>query len=359
MDLLTMFREFTEGKPIQNITKILGNQIDHFEATIRRVNNFQAKAKNPTNATASTQPQNPPATRTAASLFHDIEETTHTLKPTPKPTNKQLAEARKKAKYERRLVLIKQSETAYDSYSPLQLRNDLNAAFKSKYNANPVISTITKSLTNNLIITTTEEFNAKWVLERIDAFEEILTYKHAKLDIQCVSVVAHGIPLQEFNSPEGLETLRDEILTFNKSLNLNLIGNPRWLTSQEKRQNPHQYSGSIVIDFESDTDAKKAIRNRLIMAGISARVEALHNTSPRTQCSECQGYGHLPQFCKKGKACRICAEEHATPQHQCGTCNTIGKACQHTIYKCINCDESHPANDRNCEFEPTLPTRKL
>jgi hypothetical protein len=156
-----------------------------------------------------------------------------------------------------------------------------------------------------------------------------------------------------------METLRSEITTFNKSLNLNPIGNPHWLTSQEKRRDPNSYNGSIVINFATEEEAKRAIRNRLMIAGTSVKVEALHNTSPRTQCFQCQGYGHLSQFCKKNKICRICAEEHATSHHQCGTCNATGKACRHTEYKCVNCGENHPASDKSCEIRTALFTRKL
>ena len=70
----------------------------------------------------------------------------------------------------------------------------------------------------------------------------------------------------------------EEIRTFNKDLNP--IGHPYWLTPIEKRQN--QLAGSIVVSFSTEKEANTAIRRRVYIAGISARVEKYYTIAPST-----------------------------------------------------------------------------
>lgn len=98
-----------------------------------------------------------------------------------------------------------------------------------------MVSTITKSLTQNLVITTTPDFNAKYLLQHQDAWRSLIAYKEAKEDIQYFKVIFHSIPLRDFSHSGGLETIKDEINTFNKELELKIVGTPYWLTSETKR----------------------------------------------------------------------------------------------------------------------------
>ena len=137
----------------------------------------------------------------------------------------------------------------------------------------------------------------------------------------------------------------DEIKTFNKGLNP--IGTPYWLTSSDKRS--IQRAGSVAIAFSTEEEANKAIRHRLYIAGISVRAEKLYSTAPTTQCSNCQGFGHLDHYCKRTSMCRLCGERHATQQNYCKTCNIKGTKCIHLAPKCYNCKEAHTADTRSCE----------
>jgi hypothetical protein len=69
-----------------------------------------------------------------------------------------------------------------------------------------------------------------------------------------------------------MQLVVDEITTFNQSLKP--IGTPYWLTNQEKRKN--QIAGSVVVAFATEEEAKRAIRNRLYIGGISTKVEKLY-----------------------------------------------------------------------------------
>lgn len=129
-------------------------------------------------------------------------------------------------------------------------------------------------------------------------------------------MILHGIPTLDFNTPEGMDLVVDEIQTFNKGLTP--IGTPYWLTSSDKRQN--QRAGSVVVAFATEEEASRAIRNRLYIAGISVRAEKLYSTAPTTQCQKCQGFGHLDSYYKRTPTCKLCAGDHATKQHFCNTC---------------------------------------
>ena len=68
-----------------------------------------------------------------------------------------------------------------------------------------------------------------------------------------------------------MDLIVEEIKTFNKGLTP--IGRPYWATSREKRESGLIRSGSVVVAFPTEAQAKRAIHNRLYIAGISARVE--------------------------------------------------------------------------------------
>ena len=48
---------------------------------------------------------------------------------------------------------------------------------------------------------------------------------------------------------------------------------PYWLTRKEKREN--QPTGSVCLAFSTESEANKAIKNSLYIAGLRLRVEAL------------------------------------------------------------------------------------
>ena len=116
----------------------------------------------------------------------------------------------------------------------------------------------------------------------------------------------YRVSIAPFNSLDKMDLLTDEIKIFNKGLSP--IGKLYWLTSADKRQT--QLAGSIVVAFATKEEANKAIRNRLYIAGISVRVEEVYSTALTTQCSKCQGFGHLDSYCKKPPNCKYCGENH-------------------------------------------------
>ena len=118
-----------------------------------------------------------------------------------------------------------------------------------------------------------------------------------------------------------------------------------------------QKADSMIISFATEEEAKRAIKNRLYIADISARVIKYTSIALTTQCIKCQGHGHIDQYCKRPANCNLCAESHNTVQHYCNICKAKGKKCIHLEPKCINCKAAHTANDKNCEIYIAIKER--
>jgi hypothetical protein len=246
------------------------------------------------------------------------------------------------------------------SYSPLATRNALNKAFADKGIKGPVVALVSRSRTENLVITTTPGFTADFLVQNEAMWKHLIPYKTAKKDEPWFKVALHGIPTSDFNTPVGMKLLVEEIATFNKGYTP--IGTPYWLTSASKRK--EQLAASAVVAFATEQEAARAIKNRLYIAGISIRVEKLYTTAPTTQCTKCQGFGHLESYCYRNPKCGLCAENHATKQHYCASCKQKGTKCIHLAPKCANCKQPHVAKHAACEVlmaisNKTTSTRAL
>ena len=204
------------------------------------------------------------------------------------------------------------------------------------------------------MVTTANPFSAEYLLEKQSIWEHVIRFQSAQKDEPWHKVVLHGIPTADFNNPTGMDLIVEEIKTFNKDLVP--IGTPYWLTPSEKRLN--QRAGSVVVAFATATEASRAIRHRLYVAGISVRVEKLYSTAATTQCSKCQGFGHLNTHCKRTPRCRLCGELHATQQHVCNTCRIKGSKCPHLVPNCANCKEAHTADLKSCEVLIAIRDKK-
>ena len=348
LDLLEIFREYTEKGRLQSASTIIASQVANLETATRQIETKAkalAKAPTPSQNPNNTTSQPPTATTFAATAGNSIQKTAQpqdwtviqkkTAK-TPKPRKAAL----------NRLILVKSATGSQTHFNPLAIRNAFNKAFADKGIEGPVVASVSRSLSQNIVVTTTSAFSADFLLEKQSIWEQVIAFKAAQKDEAWHKVAIHGIPTADFNTPEGMALVIEEIVTFNKGLNP--IGTPYWLTSADKRLT--QRAGSIAVAFATEQEANKAIRHRLYIAGISVRVEKLYSAAPTTQCQNCQGFGHLENYCKKTPRCRLCSEGHATEQHNCNICHTKGAKCPHLAPKCANCKETHTADTKSCDI---------
>ena len=387
-DLLEVFREYTEKgiTATSTVSKIMATQVVQLESVTRKL---EATTRKVTAAPGTQSHHNvtvPPTKRYADVLRSTIPATTAPLlPPTTNPprrahtaahhnqppaaednaaattnnswktvtgvrTRTATKQSRKEIMKEHRLIL---SGTSLSTGSALSLRNKFNDAFVKAGLKDPVVASITTSRNNNLVITTTPQFTADYMLEKEHIWKNAVTYKEARRDQSWYKIVMHGIPLQDFNHDEGMDLVVTEITTFNEGLTP--VGRPYWLTSSDKRRGGQQRAGSVVVAFATEREALRAVRNRVYVAGISVRCEKLHNTAPSTQCTNCQSFGHLGNRCKKAPSCCLCGEAHATTTHRCNTCQSTTQ-CIHLTPRCINCQQAHTADSKVCEVY--LSTKK-
>jgi hypothetical protein len=127
------------------------------------------------------------------------------------------------------------------------MRNAFIKAFLDKGVKDPVVATVSRTRGQNIVVSTTNQFSADFLLEKKSIWEHILHFESAQKDEPWHKVVIHGIPTADFNTPDGMALIVDEIKTFNKGLTP--IGTPYWLTPAEKRHS--QRAGSVVVAFAS------------------------------------------------------------------------------------------------------------
>ena len=94
-------------------------------------------------------------------------------------------------------------------------------------------------------------------------------------------VIIYSIFIKEFNIKEGLNSklVAKEIQTFNKGFTP--VRKSFQTTPKEKRDSGLVQTGTIVVAFPSQEQAKRAILNRLYIAGILAKV-VKYITTPST-----------------------------------------------------------------------------
>lgn len=279
--------------------------------------------------------------------------------PDPKSTKIQQAKAKKQQKRDRTVILIKESLTNYAEFDSQDLRTKINTELsKNRQVIYPVVATITKSIAQNLIVTTTTDYSADFLLQKTNTLAKFIKYKEAKRDIALHKVAIHGITLH-FDTPDMAQRIKDEINTFNKHFRLQVVGRPSWLISESKRL-IGQRSASMVMAFATEGEQTRANRNRLNIGEISVRVEKVRDVLPSTQYTNCCGYGHLQQrYPKSTLYCGFCAGKYHTREHACTTCHILGSVCEHTQYKRCNCSENHTAYSKDCSLNPICQGKPL
>ena len=135
--------------------------------------------------------------------------------------------------------------------------------------------------------------------------------------------------------------------------------NPIWLSREETRAG--KYHSSILIHLPSQEIARLALESRVIIAGVSCRVEKF--IPKHTQCDRCQRFGHTRTHCINEVRYRVCSLGHEGKDHFCQTCQVRDQECPYSMAKCANCGKGHRADDKKCQerekFRPrfTRPTR--
>jgi hypothetical protein len=356
LDLVEIFREFTEFGRVRHTSSILATQVANLEKATRKIE-IQAKVPisqvgvKPTFSEVALPNPAKPENWTLVSSNKGNRTKTSNGTSSKETTSMSTSSGKSKLALSRRCTLLQARNVQASSFSSIQLRNAINSAFNKKGIQGLVISTVALSLRGNITVTTTPEFNVDFLIENEEVIKGVLPLiTSIKRGEPWYKVAIHGIPIREFDTNEGLDSdlVANEIRTFNKGLTP--IGRSFWTTSKSKRDSGLIQSGTIIVAFPTEDQAKRAINNRLYIAGVSAKVAKYIATSRTTQCNKCAGFGHSELLCKREPKCIFCAENHISKQHYCNICNKTGLKCKHTSVKCTNCkDTTHSADSKLCE----------
>jgi len=251
-----------------------------------------------------------------------------------------------------RRLILKVSTKFLDNLNPMRLRDQINDNFFMTGIDEPVVATVGRSTTNlSLVITTMERYSGSFLLEKEAVWRELIPYTSISHDAEWAKLVVHTVPTKPFFNDEGESLIKSEIETFNPGLRL--MRNPIWLSKEEIRA--EKLHGSILIHLPNQEMAKIALNSRVIIAGVSCRVEKY---IPRhTQCDKCQKFGHTRAYCRNKARCRVCASNHEEKDHMCQICQTRGQECPHSMAKCVNCGKNHRADDKKCQEREKVKPR--
>jgi hypothetical protein len=141
------------------------------------------------------------------------------------------------------------------------------------------------------------------------------------------------------------ESSKDEIETFNKDLKLACL--PVWLTSEEARQG--KLHESVILAFKSEEEAKKALRNQLVIAGVSVRTAVYLVSKLTDQCKDVRSLVIIKPNVKIKKPVNFALATTTRQRQMLAWCpNQRNYLCTHTVYKCVNCQEKHQSNSVEC-----------
>jgi hypothetical protein len=185
-DLLTNVKEYINTGGINNTVNILQSQVTSLSVALQKLS---ATVRKVSSAPQQATPENPALESSeggrplVSSLFNNLQQRTqNALTPTKTSARKQAAE-RKKAKQERYLILIKQDRSNFDDINPFSVRNHINDNLNRKGAKGAIVSTVTKSLSKNLVITTTNNYNAIYLLQHEDIIKAQVQYQETKVDL--------------------------------------------------------------------------------------------------------------------------------------------------------------------------------
>ena len=131
-----------------------------------------------------------------------------------------------------------------------------------------------------------------------------------------------------------MDLVLEEIKTFNKGLEP--ISQPYQATSKEKRDSGLQRASLVVVVFPTEAQANRAIKNRLLIAGISTKVVKYYTISSTIQCTRYIGYGYLDSIYKKDLKCLLYSEGYITKNYFYSIYKKKSKKCPYITTKYSN-----------------------
>ena len=191
--------------------------------------------------------------------------------------------------------------TALSAADSMRLRDQINREFQKELKLSAtelVLAAIVKSYKQkNIVLMTMSNYNADFLIQHQNIWQKSFKFAGLLQDKTWHKIVAHGIPTEIFNFSKGLDLLKEEIKIFN---GIDPVA-VNWLSSSQNRE--QKKHASIVIAFDNKASAQKALKNQLLIAGITAKTAIFEEKEATKQCLKCQKFGHITSSCKNIVVC--------------------------------------------------------
>jgi hypothetical protein len=171
--------------------------------------------------------------------------------------------------------LVLEAEDKNKPIKPLLLRDTINKTAKDLGFERLFALSTTRSARGNLVVQLANREARDFAYQSIEALRKAIGFRKVLEDDSCYKVVIHGVSTEDFDVDNGLTLIREEIETYNSGLRP--TGDPIWLTNQAKRR--ENQGASILVTFQTEEEAKRAIRHRLFIGGASLRAELAKDKS--------------------------------------------------------------------------------
>lgn len=121
-------------------------------------------------------------------------------------------------------IILLLDATTRQAFSPLQIRDRINSAFRARGVQGPVVSIVCKTRNDNIAISTIEPYTADFLLDEVNIWKTYAPYVAAQKDEPWFKIMIHGLPAEEFGESADLSSIPEEISIFNNVLKV--IGQP-------------------------------------------------------------------------------------------------------------------------------------
>ncbi|KIN00069.1 hypothetical protein OIDMADRAFT_146484 [Oidiodendron maius Zn] len=198
LDLLQIFREYTEKGRLQAASSVIVFQVAHLETAARQIEN---KAK--ILAKSSTPINSPPANANTPMTTGNTPPTFANI--ASQGANK-AASPREWTTVGRKNKALPPKPTDSTTQNRLILPQEMSSikAISDKGIREPVVAAVSKTLGQNLVVTTTGALCANFLLEKQDMWQHLVPVKTAQKDEPWHKVSLHGVPIADLNTSEGM-----------------------------------------------------------------------------------------------------------------------------------------------------------
>ena len=96
---------------------------------------------------------------------------------------------------------------------------------------------------------------------------------------------------------------------------------------------------TVKVDFQSQEEQDHCIKQGVLCSGVKLIAEKYIPKRWVIQCYNCWKFGHVAKLCPYNESCVNCSQKHKRCDIQ-----------EFWQYKCTNCGENHPANNKICRI---------